>query len=86
MSEEKPSLKIEVFSAGCPLCRAKVQQARVSAGPEADVRVFDMHSEDGAHRAALYGITQVPAVVVGSRLVVEGAYSDDDLPEKGGKK
>jgi hypothetical protein len=24
--------------------------------------------------------------VVGSRLVVEGAYSDDDLPEKGGKK
>jgi hypothetical protein len=43
-------------------------------GTEADVRVIDMHTAEGAELAARYGVTHVPAVVV------------NGVVKKGGKK
>ena len=56
--------RIEVFSAGCPLCEDAVRQA----GGLGEVDVVDIRSADGAQRARQYGIARVPAVVVDGRL------------------
>ncbi len=56
--------RIEVFSAGCPLCEDAVHQS----GSLGEVEVVDMRSADGAQRAKQYGISRVPAVVVDGRL------------------
>ena len=56
--------RIEVFSAGCPLCQDAVRAAE-SLG---QVDVVDMRSGDAAARAKAYGISRVPAVVIDGRL------------------
>ena len=85
MSEGESEVRIEVFSAGCPLCDEKLRRVRKLAGPGAAVRVIDVHSERGAALAEHYGVKHVPAVVVGGHLI-EGDCSEDDLREEGGKK
>ncbi len=56
--------RIEVFSAGCPLCEDAVREA----GSLGEVEVVDVRSTDGAQRAKGYGISRVPAVVIDGRL------------------
>lgn len=56
--------RIEVFSAGCPLCEDAVRQA----GSLGEVEVVDLRSAEGQQRAQQYGISRVPAVVVDGRL------------------
>ena len=56
--------RIEVFSAGCPLCEDAVHQA----GSLGEVEVVDLRSAEGAQRAKGYGIARVPAIVVDGRL------------------
>ena len=56
--------RIEVFSAGCPLCEDAVRRA----GELGEVEVVDMRSDDGGRRAKAYGVSRVPAVVVDGRL------------------
>lgn len=56
--------RIEVFSAGCPLCEDAVRQA----GSLGEVEVVDLRSPEGAQRAQQYNIARVPAVVVDGRL------------------
>lgn len=85
MSKGELPLRVEVFSAGCSLCREKVRRVREFYGPKAAVRVIDMHSEEGAALAAGYGVTHVPAVVVVGRLV-EGDGPEGDSSGKEGKK
>jgi glutaredoxin 3 len=60
--------KIEVFSAGCPACRAAVASVRRIAGTDHDVEVLDMHQEHVAARARQHGIRSVPSVVVDGQL------------------
>lgn len=61
------SAKIEVFSAGCPLCVDAVTAARSSAG-DGDVTVHDMRTDDAQAKAKGYGIQRVPTVVIDGRL------------------
>ena len=60
--------KVEVFSAGCPVCQDAVDLVQNLACPSCGVTVLDMNDPDVAHRANMLGIRSVPAVVVGGKL------------------
>lgn len=60
--------RVEIFSAGCPLCEQVVQLVNEMACPSCDVTVLDMQEPYVAERAALYGVGSVPAVAVNEEL------------------
>jgi len=62
--------RIEIFSAGCPVCVAGEARVRKLAGEHQEVVVHDLRSDEAAAaRAAEQGIGAVPAVVVDGRLL-----------------
>ncbi len=60
--------KIEVFSAGCPLCRETVGMVNRLKCDSCEVIVLDMNEPSVADRARTLGIRSVPAVVIDGRL------------------
>jgi glutaredoxin 3 len=63
-----PKRRVEVFSAGCPVCEPAVELVRELACPDCEVIVYDLRSE-AADKAKHYGLKTVPAVVVNEALV-----------------
>ena len=62
--------KIEIFSAGCTVCKQAIDQVRGAACPSCDIIVLDMRDKSVAERAESLGIRSVPAVVI------DGALAD----------
>jgi hypothetical protein len=60
--------KVEVFSAGCPVCQETVALVQQVACPSCDVSVLDMNDPNVAQRAKGLGIRSVPAVVIDGKL------------------
>ncbi|WP_439889164.1 thioredoxin family protein [Pseudomonas sp. MBLB4123] len=60
--------KIEVFSAGCPVCDEAVELVRNAACPSCDISVLDMRQIDVAQRAKALGVRSLPAVAIDGRL------------------
>jgi glutaredoxin len=60
--------KIEIFSAGCKICKDTIEAVRKLAGSEHEVVVHDLHHEEIATRAAQHGVRSVPAVVIDGKL------------------
>jgi glutaredoxin len=60
--------KVEIFSAGCPLCCDAVELVRRIGCPSCEVQVLDMKAPAVAARAKERGIRFVPAVLVDGRL------------------
>ncbi len=65
MSEKR---KIEVFSAGCPVCDDTVNLVNKTACPSCEVSILDMKNPEVAERAKSLGIRSVPAVVINGKL------------------
>jgi hypothetical protein len=62
--------RIEIFSAGCPVCEEGTAKVRALAGDEDEVVVYDLRADEAAAgRAAEHGIRAVPAVVVDGELL-----------------
>jgi len=65
--------KVEVFTAGCPVCEPVVELVRKTACPSCDVIVYDLNkgcvTNECRERAKQYGIARVPAVVVDGKLL-----------------
>lgn len=61
--------RIEIFSAGCPVCDDVIAQIRAAACPSCDITVSDMHDAATAKRAKQLGVRSVPAVAVDGALV-----------------
>lgn len=62
--------KVEIFTAGCPLCDRAVQLVGEVAGAGHEVVVHDLGRDERAvERASSYGVRTVPAVVVDGSLV-----------------
>ncbi len=62
--------RIEVFTAGCPVCEPAVGLVREAAGEGHEVIVRNLYQDSGVAEAALgYGIKTVPAVVVDGSLL-----------------
>jgi glutaredoxin 3 len=60
--------RIEVFSAGCDICKQTIDLVSTLAGSESDVVVHDMQQPENARRAHGYGVRSVPAVVIDGKL------------------
>ena len=64
----KEKRKIEVFSAGCPVCDDTVNLVNKTACPSCEVSILDMKNPEVAERAKSLGIRSVPAVVIDGKL------------------
>ncbi len=60
--------KVEVFSAGCPVCNDAVETAKRIACRDCEVNVLDMNDSEVTKRAKRLGIQSVPAIVVDGKL------------------
>lgn len=60
--------KIEVFSAGCAVCKETIETVKRLAGANHEVVVHDMNKSDVAAKAKGYGVRSVPAVVIDGKL------------------
>jgi hypothetical protein len=60
--------RVEIFSAGCPLCSETVALVNDMACSSCDVVIQDMNDNDVAARARALGIHSVPAVAVNGKL------------------
>jgi hypothetical protein len=60
--------RIEIFSAGCPMCQEAIAPIRRVACPSCEVTIFDMHDPAVANRARGIGVRSIPAVVIDGRL------------------
>ena len=60
--------KIEVFSAGCSVCKETIELVKRIAGSSHDVVIHDMHESDVASEEKHYGVRSVPAIVVNGKL------------------
>jgi len=62
--------KIEVFSAGCPLCDKAEKTVRDIACSSCDVTVLNMNEPETMERAKQLGVQSVPAVAIDGKLAV----------------
>jgi glutaredoxin 3 len=60
--------KIEIFSAGCPVCKQTVELVKRISCTSCEVAVLDVNDPAVATRANSLGIRSVPAVVVDGSL------------------
>ena len=60
--------RIEIFSAGCAMCKETIDVVKKLAGSEHEVRVHDMHQREIASRAKRHDIRSLPAVVIDGKL------------------
>lgn len=64
--------KVEVFTAGCPLCEEAVNLVKELACPDCEVVVYDLsnlcESKECLDKAKAYGVSSVPTVVVDGKI------------------
>ena len=60
--------KVEIFSAGCPVCQETIDLVNRIACPSCDVTVLDMRDTAIADRAKTLGVRSVPAVVIDGKV------------------
>jgi hypothetical protein len=78
--------KVEVFSAGCPLCQDAVETVRRLARPGCEITVLDLHDPQVAQRARELGIARAPAVVIEGKLAAccaAGGVQEETLRAEG---
>lgn len=60
--------RVEVFTAGCPICEETVNRVKSLACPSCEVRIYDLRegctTNECRDKARQYGITAVPAIAV----------------------
>ncbi len=56
--------KIEIFSAGCPICTHTIRQIEALACPSCEVEVLDLREHEVSERATRLGIRSIPAVLI----------------------
>ncbi|MBC76159.1 MAG: glutaredoxin [Halobacteriovoraceae bacterium] len=82
--------KVEVFSAGCQVCKPTIELVKKTACPSCEVIVYDLNkgcdSDICKEKAHKYNITRVPSVVVDGKLLdccKDLAITEDKLKEAG---
>jgi len=67
-----PQRTVEVFTSGCPICESTVDLVKSLACPSCNVGIYDLTKDPNKevqHKATLYGIKRIPAVVVDGKLL-----------------
>lgn len=60
--------KIEIFSAGCPVCQETIDMVNRIACPSCEVSILDMNNSNVVNQAKAMGVISVPAVVIDGKL------------------
>ncbi len=60
--------QIEIFSAGCPVCKETIDLVNRMACASCEISVLDMNDKEVATRATELGIRSVPAVAINGKL------------------
>lgn len=77
--------KIEIFSAGCPVCDPVVKMVQELTCGSCDVTIYDMVKlcDDNSclNKAKKYGVVRIPAVAIDGKLLscCETAITREDL-------
>jgi glutaredoxin 3 len=71
--------KVEIFSAGCPVCQEAIELVNRVACASCDVTVLDMKDRAVADRAKALGVRSLPAIVVNGNL--SGCCSRQEINE-----
>ncbi len=76
--------RVEVFTAGCPVCQKVVDLVEGFACDSCEVEVLDMRDPVIAQRAEDLGVEAVPAVLIDGQLAAccEGQGIDEDKLRK----
>jgi glutaredoxin len=65
--------KVEVFTAGCPICEETVRLVQATACPSCEVAVYDLRegcaTNESREKAVRYGVNAFPAVAVNGVLL-----------------
>ena len=64
----KSKRKIEIFSAGCPVCQEAIAEVQNNACPSCGVTILDMNDPFVSNRAKSLGIKSVPAILIDGEL------------------
>ncbi|OIO07215.1 MAG: glutaredoxin [Elusimicrobia bacterium CG1_02_63_36] len=68
-----PKRKIEVFTAGCPVCDEAVKTVQAAACPNCEVVIYDLikgcATNECRDKAKTYRIKRLPAVAVDGKLI-----------------
>lgn len=82
--------KVEVFTAGCPVCEPVVELVKKIACSSCEVVIYDLNegcaTNDCRTLVKEYGVTRVPSVVVDAQLLdccKTGTVSEKDLRAAG---
>ncbi len=84
-----PKRTVEVFTSGCPICESTVNLVKSLACPSCEVSIYDLTKDPNKevqHKATLYGIKRIPAVVVAGKLLEcceMSSVSEDILVQAG---
>lgn len=78
--------KVEIFSAGCPVCEETIELVNSVACPSCELEVLDMHTVTAVNRAKEVGVSTVPAVVIDGILAdcCKGRKIDEETLRSGG--
>jgi glutaredoxin 3 len=68
--------KIEVFSAGCPLCLQAIEMVRREAGSSSEIIIRNMTDARDFGRATALGVRSVPAIAIDGKLMSSGGGVD----------
>ena len=60
--------QVEIFSAGCPMCKETIDLVNRMACASCEISVLDMNDDKVAVRATELGVRSVPAVAVNGKL------------------
>ena len=61
--------KVEVFTAGCPVCQGLVEMVNELACPHCDVAIYNLSKNEGLDEAKAYGVNSVPSIAVNGQLL-----------------
>lgn len=73
-------IRIEVFSAGCPLCEDVIWKLHSIASNNCDIGILDMNHPWNVEKADKLGIHRIPAVLIDGELLDRCVL--DDLNEE----
>lgn len=78
--------KVEIFSAGCPVCQDTIDLVNEIACPSCEITVLDMQDKSVAERAQRLGVRSLPAVVIDDELAgcCAGRGVDEDTLRQAG--
>jgi hypothetical protein len=61
--------KLEIFTAGCPVCAEQVSKVVMAASPNWDIEILNVkENQEALKKSRAYGINKLPSVVMDGTL------------------